>query len=289
MRARNREINIFNMSLLDILTGMLGAFLFLMLGLLPYYSKVVKNKPEDVHQQAELNKDLEKQLEDLKKLVDQAKKGPLTPEEIQKLMDQLNTLQQQIAQLKDLNQKWQDYAGQLESEVAQTKQQLQTTAEERDKWKDRVRTDLIVTARWNSPDADVDLFLRAGDGAMFGPKKEKVLGTEIKGTSSESHRPGKPPSFYEALNVGVANGQEYLVLFRVTTGKSPADYSNISGWAVIDDSVANSWVAITLPAIDTSRVVPGKVYAWTKLGIDEKGSLTTQVPTGQLPNGVSLP
>jgi hypothetical protein len=39
MRARSREVNIFNMSLLDILTGMLGAFLFLMLGLVPYYSK----------------------------------------------------------------------------------------------------------------------------------------------------------------------------------------------------------------------------------------------------------
>ena len=39
MRARSREVNIFNMSLLDILTGMLGAFLFLMLGLVPYYMR----------------------------------------------------------------------------------------------------------------------------------------------------------------------------------------------------------------------------------------------------------
>jgi len=39
MRGRSREVNIFNMSLLDILTGMLGAFLFLMLGLVPYYTK----------------------------------------------------------------------------------------------------------------------------------------------------------------------------------------------------------------------------------------------------------
>jgi hypothetical protein len=40
MRARNREVNIFNMSLLDILTGMMGAFLFLMLGMVPYYAQV---------------------------------------------------------------------------------------------------------------------------------------------------------------------------------------------------------------------------------------------------------
>lgn len=38
MKPRNREINIFNMSLLDILSGALGAFCFLMLVLFPYYT-----------------------------------------------------------------------------------------------------------------------------------------------------------------------------------------------------------------------------------------------------------
>ncbi len=47
MRARNREVNIFNMSLLDILTGMLGAFLFLMLGLVPYYTRAKKRQSAD--------------------------------------------------------------------------------------------------------------------------------------------------------------------------------------------------------------------------------------------------
>ncbi len=37
MKARNREINIFNMSLLDVLCGALGAFCFMMLVLFPYY------------------------------------------------------------------------------------------------------------------------------------------------------------------------------------------------------------------------------------------------------------
>jgi hypothetical protein len=46
MRARNREVNIFNMSLLDILTGMLGAFLFLMLGLVPYYTRAKNSSPQ---------------------------------------------------------------------------------------------------------------------------------------------------------------------------------------------------------------------------------------------------
>ena len=37
MKARNREINIFNMSLLDILCGALGVFCFMTLVLFPYW------------------------------------------------------------------------------------------------------------------------------------------------------------------------------------------------------------------------------------------------------------
>src|SRR5579862_3720455 len=39
MKPRNREINIFNMSLLDILCGALGTFCFMMLVLFPFYSQ----------------------------------------------------------------------------------------------------------------------------------------------------------------------------------------------------------------------------------------------------------
>jgi hypothetical protein len=40
MKSRSREVNIFNMSLLDILCGALGAFCFLMLSLFPDHAKV---------------------------------------------------------------------------------------------------------------------------------------------------------------------------------------------------------------------------------------------------------
>ena len=39
MKPRNREVSIFNMSVLDLLTGALGAFCFLTLALFPYYFK----------------------------------------------------------------------------------------------------------------------------------------------------------------------------------------------------------------------------------------------------------
>ncbi len=56
MRARNREINIFNMSLLDILCGALGAFCFMMLTLFPYYSKAHKQDATPSADSAELQR-----------------------------------------------------------------------------------------------------------------------------------------------------------------------------------------------------------------------------------------
>ena len=43
MKPRNREVNIFNMSVLDLLTGALGAFCFLTLALFPSYYKMEQN------------------------------------------------------------------------------------------------------------------------------------------------------------------------------------------------------------------------------------------------------
>ena len=67
MRARRREINIFNMSLLDILCGALGAFCFMMLVALPYYippgSGLELRKAQE--ETAQLMRDLEKMKERL--------------------------------------------------------------------------------------------------------------------------------------------------------------------------------------------------------------------------------
>ena len=88
MKSRNREVKIFNMSLLDILCGALGAFCFLMLALFPYYNsgsgdaesqrlqrelvevrqaiekeKADQAKPPDGAKLAAENRDLQRQLE----------------------------------------------------------------------------------------------------------------------------------------------------------------------------------------------------------------------------------
>ncbi len=64
MKPRNREVNIFNMSVLDLLTGAMGAFCFLTLALFPSYFKarkagLVPKRPAAVSKGKSLKQEIE--------------------------------------------------------------------------------------------------------------------------------------------------------------------------------------------------------------------------------------
>src|SRR5437660_7233447 len=103
MKQRSREINIFNMSLLDILCGALGTFCFMMIVLFPYYSTKPKNAPE-VHKDMVDPKTLHQAIDQIKQL----------KESLQKMQDYAKNLEVQIAQLKKDAGKTNDRMGFLE-------------------------------------------------------------------------------------------------------------------------------------------------------------------------------
>ncbi len=115
MKSKHREINIINMSLLDILTGALGAFLFLMLGMIPYYIACPDLKPmgtsmasqEEVDNLKKRVKELEEQVkkleeanEELRDQLRRAGKGDITAEELSKLQDEIAKLRKENEELK---------------------------------------------------------------------------------------------------------------------------------------------------------------------------------------------
>lgn len=60
MKPRNREINIFNLSMLDVISGAMGAFLIIMVVLLPYYKKDSVDLQREIQQmQQQLSADQE--------------------------------------------------------------------------------------------------------------------------------------------------------------------------------------------------------------------------------------
>jgi len=108
MKVQRREVNIFNMSLLDILCGALGAFCFLMLALLPFW------KPEGLHNEkipdlrkeaAELREKLARLgapselIEKVRQLDIQLRKALAAQKDTAELLRQLEELKKQLANL----------------------------------------------------------------------------------------------------------------------------------------------------------------------------------------------
>jgi regulator of replication initiation timing len=104
MRARRREINIFNMSLLDILCGALGAFCFMMLVALPYYKPGAGTNTQSRENQQK-NDELMREIEKLKDQLGNPNAAEDLAELLRKLQAQIQSLQGQVNQLTSENQK----------------------------------------------------------------------------------------------------------------------------------------------------------------------------------------
>ena len=90
MKSRNREVKIFNMSLLDILCGALGAFCFLMLALFPYYN----SGSGDAESQR-----LQRELAEVRQTIEKEKADQAKPPDGAKLAAENRELQQQLAKV----------------------------------------------------------------------------------------------------------------------------------------------------------------------------------------------
>lgn len=114
MRARRREINIFNMSLLDILCGALGAFCFMMLVALPYYKP-----PGEEKKLREAQEETNKLLRDIEKMKDRMKDQQSVEdlsELVKKLEAQIKLLQGEVNRLSAENQDLRRQVAELDAE-----------------------------------------------------------------------------------------------------------------------------------------------------------------------------
>ena len=276
MRAKNREINIFNISLLDVLTGMLGAFLFLMLGLVPYYSKQISG--------VTISEEDKRKFEELKKLLEQGLKGPLTPEEVEAIRAELDRLQNENQQLQAQN-------NQLQNDLNQTQQELDQQKKDTGFWRAQDGTVSIVST-WNSSDVDLDVFAMSPKGKIYGQKKEKLLGREIIVDGSDSHGEGWKKNS-EGLLLFLEESGPYLIFYRIPQGAPVQSYANLTGYYVYHEikSEENNTMQITqnaLDIIDSSKSTPGGLYAWTVLLYDsEQHKVTLGALPAQLPPGIS--
>jgi len=171
MKPRNREINIFNMSLLDILCGALGAFCFLMLALFPYYAKGSGAAGETDAKNA--RQELEQAKAQLQKALEQmSKMSQGQPADVSQLM-------QQIEAARAREQQALQHLQQMEQQLAQARNK----AQDRDQLANEIfnLTDptLVISASWEIEKADVDMWVKNPNKTWDGPKKQTPDGAKL--------------------------------------------------------------------------------------------------------------
>jgi hypothetical protein len=157
MRARAREVQIFNMSLIDILCGALGAFCFMMLVLLPYYKS--PGGASDLHQQQMQTDQLMRDMDNLRQAqaVNDPAFGQKMSDMMRKLEDQIKQMQGEINQTSAENQ-------QLKTE----KDELQKKNDEQKRALDARNPFFVYVAADDSSQA-LDLYVR--DDLVQGGKR----------------------------------------------------------------------------------------------------------------------
>src|SRR5437762_10311111 len=143
MRARPREVNIFNMSPLDILCGAPGAFCFMMLVALPYYIVGTQDRARSQQRTQELLKDIEKLRERMS--------DPAQAEELRRLIDDLT------GQIKQLEGQVNQYAYEKEQLTKENEQYAATDKKQRRLIAQRKPTAVLVSA--SDLDQQIDLYL----------------------------------------------------------------------------------------------------------------------------------
>jgi hypothetical protein len=213
MKARNREINIFNMSLLDILCGALGVFCFMTLVLFPYWRPTGANA-EDL----EKNKlAIEQELKELKRKLGESADG-------KQMLQQVEQLEQRLQQQQgDLNR--------AKQELAESDKKLE---------KLEMRNPIVTSVRWNGPH-DVDVFLEPVNyGYPSGKMTQRMdplkkQGINFTGEAMADYYGGPASDVW--LTRDLVGGGEIKVYYKLITANGSTAPAQLGGYFLANDRV----------------------------------------------------
>ncbi len=208
MRAARREINIFNMSLLDILCGALGAFCFMMLVLFPYW-RPGGAASANVEQEKLM---IEKELAELRKTLANRPDGASA-----------------LAQFDQMTQRLQGLQGQLNkalNDAEESKKTIKTL---------EMRNPLTVAIYWDNSQ-DVDIFLEPQNFGFGGGKKTERVNPNAKQNANFSDETRTevtrgPGTELWVSRDAVAGGEQRLYYKLIATNGVPQP-ANISGYFI---------------------------------------------------------
>ncbi|MCZ2149810.1 MAG: hypothetical protein LC126_18775 [Bryobacterales bacterium] len=213
MKPKNKEVNIFNMSLLDILCGALGAFCFMMLVLFQYWkpeSPDVKKTKVDTAQLEQKLGSLMKQMKNMSNL------PPEAAARLQQMEQEFEGLQAQVAKLKSL-------VRQSQAQAEAFKQQTDEARKEAARLK--TRNPVVVMLSTLTRDHDVDLYVR--DRTMAEPDPRKTQ--NVKWPGDVFFNAAKGPSTDVWLMRDVPPG-EYKIYYKFLARNNNPEVALVAGY-----------------------------------------------------------
>ena len=231
MRLRSKEINVFNMSALDLFASALGAFILITLVLFPYFpntgdsqERVDEVKAQLAQSEAELeaasaeleqtSAELEQTSAELEQLRAQLKPG--LEQELQALREQLSACQAQRQEAQAaLNacQAQQRDAASMDSALGACEQRNQRMQQELQSCEQQLRKKFIlVVISWSTND-DVDLHIIDPSGREYYYEKKLHSGSRAKLEEDNTRGPGNEIWLHPAAEPG-----RYRVYFKYYSG-----------------------------------------------------------------------
>ena len=231
MRLRSKEINVFNMSALDLFASALGAFILITLVLFPYFPNTgdSQERVDEVKAQlAQANADLEEtsaeleqassELEQTSAEIEQlrAQLKPGLEQELQALREQLNACQAQREEAQaSLNacQAQQRDAASMDSALGACEQRNQRMQQELQSCEQQLRKKFVlVVISWSTND-DVDLHIIDPAGREYYYEKKFHSGSRAKLEEDNTRGPGNEIWLHPAAEPG-----RYRVYFKYYSG-----------------------------------------------------------------------
>ena len=253
MKKKNRDINIFSMSALDLFASAMGAFLLIAIMALPYYLKV--------------NPDLIKQVKESEARAKQAEEQRSQCEtERTRLESQNQTLSKENAQLKESQGRCEEERQRLEAQndaLEHSNSQCQ---------KKLSKTFCVVTIKWKSSSKqDVDLHIIHGDREYYF-NRLTYDSTAFLAVDSVGVKKGAEVWLHKELKAG-----KYKIVYVYYDGTAPVE---VTGIVLTNSFTKDLPVKIMRNPSHIDEVLKDTTRKWVSVAsiiVDENGQAKLEV------------
>lgn len=225
-----KQINIFNVSFLDLISGALGAVILLFI--------ISAQLITEVTQELEALERLDVEVAELEDILEEAKNSipKEVYEEIQAQIEQLkgaiSELESQVAQLQEQLKNCEAQRTQLEQQIQAQQQQIEQQQQQIENLNQQMRQCeanmeklegearfAVITMRWETPRDDVDLHVTDPSGTVFNYSNPQHAGRPGLLSKDDTSGPG-----FEVWQINAANPGSYkieAVLYASKSGQAP--------------------------------------------------------------------